>query len=223
MAETMTYDNLFAGGGQRTDACTLLYGENRARGTLLGQITLGAASKAAKSGGNTGDGTLTLDVTTPILANAQPGVYTVRIVRAKYTDSDVPTQQPIAELKDPKGNVLAVFDVLGSSGTTISNQVKFCMVDGSTAFVVGDGFDITIAAGSGKLKLCNSANLDGSQCPHSILAADTDASGADKACPVYITGDFNANMITFGGSDTAATHATALRTLGIALKTPIAQ
>src|SRR4051812_2597763 len=51
------------------------------RGSMLGKITLGAATSAAKAGGNTGNGTLVLDVTTPILANANrtgAGVYTVR-------------------------------------------------------------------------------------------------------------------------------------------------
>src|SRR5579862_4629896 len=50
-------------------------------GQVLGKITLGAVSSAAKSGGNTGNGTLVLDGTTPLVAGADKagvGIYTVR-------------------------------------------------------------------------------------------------------------------------------------------------
>ena len=45
-------------------------------GTVMGRVAVGAASSAAKTGGNTGNGTLTLDVTTPVLSTARSGVYT---------------------------------------------------------------------------------------------------------------------------------------------------
>lgn len=74
---------------------------------------------------------------------------------------------------------------------------------------------------SGKLKLVDSAASDGSQAPYAILAANTDATSADKTCPLYMAGEFNSNGLTFGGTDTAATHKVALRDIGIYLKDPV--
>jgi len=47
-------------------------------GTIMARVTVGSATSAAKSGGNTGDGTLVLDPTTPVLASAKPGIYSAR-------------------------------------------------------------------------------------------------------------------------------------------------
>jgi hypothetical protein len=286
------------------------------KNTLLGKITLGAVSRAAKSGGNTGNGTLTLDSTTPKLAKAKAGVYTVRIIKAVRqllasgtsaaksggntgdgtcvmdstnptltgakagvykvriiraaiaqvgTTPVVPAQKAIAELKDPDGNVLEVFDVAATPGTTVSNLVKFVLTDGNTPFALGDGFDITvaagsavlssgnlpiaelkdpdgnilqvfevpltpgieianqvkftilegvtpfaagdgfditIAAGSGQYKAYNASNLDGSQVPEIILAEDVDSTSEAVAATAYFTGHFNEAAIT--GLDAAA-------------------
>lgn len=74
---------------------------------------------------------------------------------------------------------------------------------------------------SGKYTLSLSASSDGSQTPCAVLAEDTDASGGDKACTIYMTGEFNPNAMTFGTGHTATTVATvtALRDAGIFLKT----
>jgi hypothetical protein len=120
-------------------------------GTPLGKITLGAVSVAAKTGGNTGNGVFTLDATTPKLAYARAGVYAVRCTAAAAN-----------------GGTFRVYDPLGRSlgdvavGGTFANQIKFAIADGATDFIVGDGFDVTIAAGSGKLKILDPAALDGS-------------------------------------------------------------
>jgi hypothetical protein len=74
---------------------------------------------------------------------------------------------------------------------------------------------------SGKLKLVNSANTDGSKTPYAVLAEDADASSADAAAPLYLTGEFNENHLVFGGSDTVDTHRAALRALSIFAKPAI--
>jgi hypothetical protein len=193
-----------------TKPVTILAGSGLlTRGTVLGKVKLGAATKAAKSGGNTGNGTLVLDVTTSILANAKAGVYLVRIVRAAVaavaavgqTSNAVPAQAAIANLIDPKGNVLGSFDVPTTPGITISDQVKFALVDGSSPFILGDGFDITIAAGSGKYKPYNDANVDGSDKANCILTEDVDATSEVKST-AFIAGWFNGAVLT--GLDAAA-------------------
>jgi len=175
------------------------------RGTVLGKILLGAASSAAKTGGNTGNGTLVLDATTPIRAKAQAGVYKVRIIRPAIAaiGETSPAMKALAQLKDPLGNILEIFEVPATPGVTIDNQIKFALLDGTTPFVLGDGFDITIAEGSLKGKAYNASNVDGSQEAALILAEDVDATSEDVVVSAYRFGHFNKGAIT--GLDTAAT------------------
>jgi hypothetical protein len=144
-------------------------------GTVLGRITAGAASSAAKAGGNTaGSGALTLDVTTPVLAGAQPGVYSVRCIQAI-------TNSGLFEVRDPSGVVIGEVLV----GQTFSNQIKFSIAD-ATDFVVDDGFDVTIAAGSGKLVAYDPTAKDGSAVADSVLLHKVDATSADVAGAVIL-------------------------------------
>ncbi|NOT09676.1 MAG: head decoration protein [Gemmatimonadales bacterium] len=185
---------------------TLLSGENRSRGAVLGVIAIGAAVSAAKAGGNTGTGALTLDVTTPVRAGAKVGVYRVRCIAAAANSGTF-------RVEDPDGIVLG--DVV--VGGTFDDDLKFAIADGGTDFIVDDGFDITVAAGSGKVKLSAAAAVDGSAIPDLILAEACDASAGDKEALVYTRGDFNQNSLTFGAGHTAATVRDILRAKGINL------
>ncbi len=177
---------LFAGDFPRvTKAITILTGLVLALGTLLGKILLGAATAAAKSGGNTGDGVFTIDATTPILAYAKAGIYTVRCIAAAANGGTF-------RVTDPYGNVLGDVAV----GSTFANQIKFVIADGTTDFIVGDGFDVTIAAGSGKYKAYNADNVDGSQYPELVLAEAVDSSGGDVKSVGLASGHFNEAAIT---------------------------
>ncbi len=71
---------------------------------------------------------------------------------------------------------------------------------------------------TGKYIKCDSTAVDGSAAPVAILSEDCDATGADKAAVVYLSGAFNQAAVAFGGTDTAATHRVALRDLNIYLK-----
>jgi hypothetical protein len=139
-------------------------------GQVLGQVALGAASSAAKAGGNTASsGSLTLDVTTPVLANAKPGVYKVRCVKAA---ADAGT----FVVTDPNGNAVGTLDAALTGGATFSNEIKFVLVSiTSHDFVVGDGFDVTIAAGSGKYTQLTPAALDGTQTAAGVLITGASA------------------------------------------------
>lgn len=190
------------------------------RGTVLGKVTIGAATAAAKAGGNTGNGTLTMDATTPILAGAKVGVYKLRIVRAAVaqvgTTPPVPAVAPLAKFVDPDGNILDTFELATTPGVTITNDLKFAVLEGNTPFAVDDGFDITVAAGSGKYKIVNSANVDGSAVAEVIVAQTVAVpANAELNAECYTQGVFNGDHLTFGGSDTAATHAARLRALNM--------
>lgn len=182
---------------------TLLSGQVQPRGAVLGKIAIGAATSAAKSGGNTGNGTLTLDATTPVLL-AKAGIYTARCIAAA-------TNSGTFEIKDPNGSSLGEYTV----GATFADQIKFVIADGTTDFVVGDGFDITVAAGSGKYVLSIAAATDGSQNPSVILAQDCDATAGDAGALAYFDGTFNASSLTIGAGHTVATVTEALRGLSI--------
>lgn len=140
-------------------------------GMVLGRITKGAATSAAKSGGNTGNGTLTLDATTPRKANAKVGVYTVRFtVAATNNGSFVVT--------DPDGLAIGTVVMAGGAGA-FDNGIKFAIADGSTDFVVGDGFDVTVAAGSLKYAPHDPTATDGREKVAAIALQPVDASAAD--------------------------------------------
>lgn len=98
----------------------------------------GSATAAAKSGGNTGNGVASA-VTTG--ANVLPGVYKVRAVSAG-------TNAATFELADPNGNIVDTQGFTGGGGvaTFANTQLGFTITDGSTDFVVGDGFDITVTS-----------------------------------------------------------------------------
>lgn len=203
--ETYTPDRLHAGNFPRvTKSVTVLTGRSLARGTVLGRVLLGAVSTGFAG---TGNGTITMDATTPILANAQAGAYTAKCITAA-------TDGGTFRVFDPKGNALGDVAV----GGTFANQIKFVIADGSTDFTVGATFTITIAAGSKKAKAVDSAAVDGSQYPYAVLVDATDATDADKAGVCELTGEFNEASLIFGGSDTKETHREALEAKHIFLR-----
>ena len=124
-------------------------------GTVIGQIGVAGATVAAKAG-ITGGGALTLDGTAPVQANAIPGVYAVKCT---VPAAVIGVHSGLFEVRDPKGVVLGEVRV----GDTFSDRVKFSIAYATADFVVGDEFDITVAAGSGKYVQLNPAALDGSQ------------------------------------------------------------
>lgn len=142
-------------------------------GTVLGRVALGAASSAAKAGGNTGGGTLTLDATTPVLAGAKPGIYAVRLIAAA-------TDAGTFRVSDPDGFILGDVAV----GATFANDIKFATADVGTDFAVGDGFDITVAIGAGKFKPLDPAARDGTEKAAAVLLDTVDATSADKTIVV---------------------------------------
>jgi hypothetical protein len=80
------------------------------------------------------------------------------------------------------------------------------------------GSVLGIVTANGKATLVDSAKADGSQTAHAVLAETVDATAADKVASVYLSGEFNEDALVFGGTDTKATHRSALRNLNIYLK-----
>ena len=180
------------------------------RGTVLGRITLGAVTSAAKSGGNTGNGTCTPDATAPKQANAIAGIYTLRCITAAANNGTF-------RLTDPRGRVLGDY-IMAAGAVTITNQIKVAIADGATDFIVGDGFDVTIADGSTKFVKAVKTALDGSATPVRVLVDDADATSADCAAAGYREAGLVAGRLVIDASYTLAEIKTLLRDSGLVLK-----
>lgn len=164
-----------ANGHLSRDAKILISGQNLVAGTVCGLLSIGTASAAAKSGGNTGNGVFTIDATNPVRPGAKVGVYTARCITAAANGGTF-------RVEDPDGNVLGDVAV----GATFDDDIKFVIADGAADFIVGDGFDITVVAGSGKAtQFSLTANVaTGAQIASCVLFDSVDASGGDKPCVV---------------------------------------
>lgn len=190
---------------------TLISGQNLKAGAVVGKIITDTATSAAKSGGNTGGGTCTMDGTTPVLAKAKVGVYQVRCIGLVANGGQF-------TVHDPDGVLVG----LAYAGVAFARQIKFTLADVGTDFAIGDGFDITVTAGSGKYTELAPAANDGSAKATGVLFAPTDATSADKACVVFdADGELNSNEIVWpsGISDANKAIATAeLLAAGIKLR-----
>lgn len=207
---TLTYfdpSSLFAGSSddvKHRDVTIAQANAAMVRGTVLGRKRIGTASSAAKGGGNTGNGTFVLDGSTPELVNVDSGVYTLRCTVAG-------TNSATFRLSDPKGRVLGDYAFSGSGATvTTGDQINGVITDGATDFVVGDGFDITVASVDKYIESVATAN-DGSQIPSAILAADIDTTGGDVVGPAYFAGEFAGEMLTMDASWSMTTLEAAFR------------
>jgi hypothetical protein len=117
-------------------------------GTVLGKITLGAASAAAVAG-NSGNGTMGAIT---VGAGAKPGVYKLVFVEPA-------TDAGAFIVEDPDGIVIGSGDVAAAFS---AGGLGFTLADGSNDFAAGDAFNITVAAGSGEYVPVDAAADDGS-------------------------------------------------------------
>jgi len=199
-----------ARGHRSRDRGTLSGAVKHQAGTVLGKKTGGTATAAAKAG-NTGNGTFTLDATTPVVGNAQPGVYIVRCTTAAANGGTF-------RVFDPTGDVIGDVAV----GSTFNDQLKFVIADGATDFVVGDEFDVTVSALSKIFVPLSLTATDGSQIAAGISFANVDATAADQTGTV-VTRDCEVNGFELfwpSGATTAqiATGTAQLAALGIIVR-----
>lgn len=189
------------------DEITLISGAGSlTRGTLLGKITVGAASGAKQSG--TGNGTVGA-VTTG--TKTKVGTYVLTCIAAA---TDAGTFQVV----DPDGIRLPDLTV---GVAYAGDHINLTVADGATDWGVGAIIHVTVAAGSGKYKKSLLAATDGSNVPTHILAEDADATSGDVVTLAYNSGEFNSDAMTFGTGHTAANTRDALRDRNIYLQTPV--
>ena len=201
-AETYQPDQLIAGNLKIVSENIQLAAGTLQRGTVLGQKTIGAAAAAA-GGSNTGNGTSSA---VTVEKNAQVGDY---VLTAETANSFA--------VVAPNGDRLADLEVCAA----YSDQIGLTITAGGTAFVAGDTFTVTVAAGNGEYVESAATATDGSQVPSAILADYADASAGAVIAPAYIMGEFNESRIIFDASWTLALLKTALRPFNIYLKSVV--
>ena len=202
--DSFTPDNLFAGHEipALVKGVTLKAGQGELkRGTVLGKITktIGTLTKPVDAKGSISDVVLGKGV--------KLGTY--KLICTTATGSGV---KAVFKAIDPEG--IRLDDAV--AGTAYSGPISFTITEGTSGFALGDTFVIPVIAATGKYKVVNSANTDGSQDADCILADDVDTT-ASVVAVAYTSGHFNRKALVFGGSDTADTHEARLRELGIFL------
>lgn len=155
------------------DVVTLISGQDLAAGTVLGKITTGTSAAATAFAGNTGNGAMG-PIT--VSASAQVGTYKLVIIEPATDAGKFQVEGPDGKIIGT-GAVAAAFSKAG---------LAFTLADGATDFVAGDGFDIVVAAGSGKWTQFNQDAANGSQIAAGILFDAVDASGGDTPALVVL-------------------------------------
>lgn len=85
--------------------------------------------------------------------------------------------------------------------------------------VLGRGSVLGKITASGLYALVNSAGEDdGRRTAAAILAEDVDATDENVVTTAYIAGEFNENVLVFGGTDSADDHRSTLQGIGIILR-----
>lgn len=196
------------------EVVTVLAGRSLVIGSVLGARTVdptAANVTAAAVGGNTGNGTITKDATTPVLADAWPGVYSIQCVAGATNGGTFAVYRPNG-----------TFVGLAKVGVAFAKEIKFVVADGATDFVPGDAFTLTVPAGDGKVVLAPyAAQADGTHRVFGVLLDRVDATSEDKKAVALARGMsiVAAGLLTYeAGYDDANKKAVAnaaLKALGI--------
>jgi len=149
-----------ANGYRSRDQVTVVSTPALVAGQVLGKITAGAAGSAAAQSGNTGNATVG---TVTKLAAVQVGTYNIEFISATEFILIAPDGATV-------GN--------GQTGTAFSagNHLSFTITAGGTPMVVGDGFTVAVAAGSGDYAAWDDEAIDGTAVIAGILYEGTAAS-----------------------------------------------
>lgn len=120
---------------------------------------------------------------------------------------------------------LTATEVFNKDNIFAASQVQPVVATAATVLsgegVLARGSVMGRVSASGKLKLVDSTENDGSEKPYGILADSVDATSADATGVIFLTGEFNSDALIFGGTDTAADHEAEARKIGLFFKTNI--
>ncbi len=210
-ADAYIPDQLIAGNLKLvTLPVTFATGQSLARGTVVGQVSIGTLT-ATPAAGTPNSAQATIGSATAA-AGSPVGVYYITVQTAGATGQ--------FRVEGPTGNFIGE----GNVGTAFtSSTIGFTITDGGTHVVVGDVFKVTVtaAAGSGQWKTAVATATDGSATPKGIVVDTVDSTGGAVAGAIYVHGEFNQTALTMDASYTAATLEPLLRPIGIFLKSVV--
>jgi Bacteriophage lambda head decoration protein D len=205
-----------ANGRRSRDQVTIALSQTLVTAQVIGRSPLAAVitSSAAADASNTGSsGAITLDVTTPVLADAKNGVYRAVCIEPA-------TNSGTFEVFDPKGAAIGKVLV----GATFANQIKFVIAD-ATDFVPGDAFSITVGIENAdyEWKAYDPTATDGAEYAAGVLfdAVTTDGSTKKQGVAMRRSCELRASDLVWPVSITAPQKAAAiiaLEDLGIVLR-----
>ena len=112
---------------------------------------------------------------------------------------------------DPDGHALPAATV----DTAYVDQIGFTINNGTTNFVVGDTFTITVSATNGNFVLANKTAVDGSQAGKWVLAADMPASATAASASIVWAGQVDAGALNFADANVLADHVETLWAQGV--------
>lgn len=153
-------------------------------------ITATSAYATALSG-NTGNGAMGAIT---VSAGAKLGSYTLVVVSPGTNVGNFIVTDPDGIFVG-QGDVAAAFSAGG---------LAFTLADGSTDFVAGDGFTITIAAGDGLYVPYDDDNLDGSNVAAAIALESVDATSANVTCAtLFRNAEYKADILQWASTNDA--------------------
>lgn len=161
-----------ANGFRSREQRIVVSGQNLKAGHVVG--TAHGSATATAFAGNAGSegamGTITVG------AGAIAGTYKLIIIEPG-------SNAGVFNVEDPHGVSVGTGHV---AAAFTGGGLSFTLADGGTDYSSGEGFNIVVAVGTGKLKEFNPANTDGSEVPTGILFDAVNASStgtnADTAC-----------------------------------------
>jgi hypothetical protein len=136
-------------------------------GTILGKTLVSGSAAAVAVAGNTGNGTMG---TITVLSRAKIGQYVLRITVAS-------SNAGAFKLLNSNGSIVGTGNV---ASAFVGAGLAFTLADGSTDFVVGDTFTITVT-GTEKYKILENTASDGSAAFAGIYIGASDGLGIDTA------------------------------------------
>ncbi len=158
-------------------------------GTIVAKIAKGTTATSAANAGNTGTGTMG---TVTVTAGTKQGIYKLTITGEAANAGNFVVEAPDGKIVGT-GKVATAFSKGG---------LAFTLAD-STDFVVGDGFTITVAAGSGKWAPYDDTHTNGTEDATGILYTPLEINTGDQTAVVH-TRQCEVASIHLTGSDAAA-------------------
>lgn len=158
-------------------------------GAVLGKITKAGTASASAFAGNTGNGTMG---SITVSAGAKAGAYKLVVI-------ETATNAGKFTVEDPDGVTIGT----GTVAVAFSaGGLAFTLADGSTDFVSGDGFTITVAAGAGTYAVYDNTASNGVETADAILCYAAANSGSTQSVTVIERlAEVKADLLGWGAND----------------------